>query len=205
MICLIHGDAIVLLCIGLPTIFQEQDIRDTYLMKELTEFFREKDMILGISDRFHMLHTVYSHYRQAMLTVSLAQRMGLEGAASFAQMMPLPLFMPLVEKRDVTAFIPPELLMVREYDRLHGTSFMETLQTYSLGLFHKRKAAKKLHIHVNTLNYRLEQVEELFGLGSETQKEQLRLVCSFLILSLVDRKEMRPVPTEFGDFHKISL
>ena len=140
-----------------------------------------------------------------MLTVSLAQRMGLEGAASFAQMMPLPLFMPLVEKRDVTAFIPPELLMVREYDRLHGTSFMETLQTYSLGLFHKRKAAKKLHIHVNTLNYRLEQVEELFGLGSETQKEQLRLVCSFLILSLVDRKEMRPVPTDFGDFHKISL
>ena len=58
---------------------------------------------------------------------------------------------------------------------------------------------------MNTLNYRLEQVEELFGLGSETQKEQLRLVCSFLILSLVDRKEMRPVPTEFGDFHKISL
>ncbi len=205
VICLIHGDAIVLLCIGLPTVFQEQDIRDTYLMKQLTEFFREKDMLLGISDRFHMLHTVYSHYRQAMLTVSLAQRMGLEGAASFAQMMPLPLFMPLVEKHDVTAFIPPELLMVREYDRLHGTSFMETLQTYSLGLFHKRKAAKKLHIHVNTLNYRLEQVEELFGLGSETQKEQLRLVCSFLILSLVDRKEMRPVPTEFGDFHKISL
>ena len=174
-------------------------------MKQLTEFFREKDMLLGISDRFHMLHTVYSHYRQAMLTVSLAQRMGLEGAASFAQMMPLPLFMPLVEKRDVTAFIPPELLMVREYDRLHGTGFMETLQTYSLGLFHKRKAAKELHIHVNTLNYRLEQVEELFGLGSETQKEQLRLVCSFLILSLVDRKEMRPVPTDFGDFHKISL
>ena len=182
VICLLYGNAIVLLCTGLPTVFQEQDIRDAYLMKKLTEFFTEKDMILGISDRFHMLHTVYSHYRQAVLSASMAERLGMEGAASFTQLMPLPLFMPLVEKHDIAAFIPPELMAVREYDKIHGTAFMETLKTYSLGLFHKRQAAKELHIHVNTLCYRLEQVEKLFGLGSETQKDQLRLVCSFLIL-----------------------
>ena len=205
VICLIHKDAIVLLCTGLPTVFQEQDIRDTYLIKKLTEFFQEKDMILGISDRFHMLHTVYSHYRQAMLSASMAERMGMEGAASFARLMPLPLFMPLVEKHDIAAFIPPELMAVREYDTAHGTSFMETLKTYSLGLFHKRQAAKALHIHVNTLCYRLEQVETLFGLGSESPKEQLRLVCSFLILDLVDRAEQKPDTPNFADSHKISL
>ena len=205
VICLIHGNAIVLLCTGLPTVFQEQDIRDTYLMKKLTEFFTGKDMILGISDRFHMLHTVYSHYRQAVLSASMAERLGMEGAASFTQLMPLPLFMPLVEKHDIAAFIPPELMAVREYDKIHGTAFMETLKTYSLGLFHKRQAAKELHIHVNTLCYRLEQVEELFGLGSETQKDQLRLVCSFLILGLVDQTEYLPDTSEFGDSHKISL
>ncbi len=205
VICLIHGGAIVLLCTGLPTVFQEQDIRDTYLMKKLTEFFHEKDMILGISDRFHMLHTVYSHYRQAVLTASMAVRLGMEGAASFTQLMPLPLFMPLVEKRDVAAFIPPELMAVREYDKAHGTSFMETLRTYSLGLFHKRQAAKALHIHVNTLTYRLEQVEELFSLGSETQKDQLRLVCSFLILDLVDQAEKRPDTSNSADSNAISL
>ena len=196
VICLIHGNAIVLLCTGLPTVFQEQDIRDTYLIKKLTEFFHEKDMILGISDRFHMLHTVYSHYRQAVLSASMAERLGMEGAASFTQLMPLPLFMSLVEKHDIAAFIPPELMAVREYDKIHGTSFMETLKTYSLGLFHKRQAAKKLHIHVNTLCYRLEQVETLFGLGSETQRDQLRLVCSFLILGLVDQTEYLPDTSE---------
>ena len=205
VICLIHGNAIVLLCTGLPTVFQEQDIRDTYLMKKLTEFFTEKNMILGISGRFHMLHTVYSHYRQAVLSASMAERMGMEGAASFTQLMPLPLFMPLVEKRDVAAFIPPELMAVREYDKTHGTSFMETLRTYSLGLFHKRQAAKALHIHVNTLIYRLEQVEELFSLGSETQKDQLRLVCSFLILDLVDQAEKRPDTSNSADSNAISL
>ena len=205
VICLIHGNAIVLLCTGLPTVFQEQDIRDTYLMKKLTEFFAGKDMILGISDRFHMLHTVYSHYRQAVLAASMAERMGKPGAASFTQLMPLPLFMPLAEKHDIAAFIPPELMAVREYDRIHGTGFMETLKTYSLGLFHKRQAARALHIHVNTLCYRLEQVETLFGLGSETQKDQLRLVCSFLILGLVDQTEYLPDTSELGDSHKISL
>lgn len=205
VICLLRRDAIVMLCVGLPTIFQEQDVRETYLMRKLTEFFSEKDMILGISDRFHRLHTLYSHYRQAHLSAALAARLGMDGAAAFTQLMPLPLFMPLVEKRDTAAFIPPELLAVRRYDAEHGTNFMETLKAYSLGLFHKRKTAKALHIHVNTLGYRLSQVEELFGLGSESQRDQLRLVCSFLILSLAERAEIPPDTSNPENSHKISL
>lgn len=75
-------------------------------MRRLTEFFRQKDMILGISDRFHMLSTTREHYRQALLSANMAARMGLEGAAAFSQLMPMPLFWPLVENHDVEAFIP---------------------------------------------------------------------------------------------------
>ena len=82
---------------------------------------------------------------------------------------------------------------------------METLKIYSLGLFHKRKAARALHIHVNTLGYRLSQVEELFGLRCESQRDQLRLVCSFLILSLIERVERPPDTSNPEIFHKISL
>lgn len=187
VVCFIYQDAIVLLCSGLPTIGQEPDIRESYLMRRLTEFFRQKDMILGISDRFHMLSTTREHYRQALLSANMAARMGLEGAASFSQLMPMPLFWPLVENHDVEAFIPPELMKIRAHDRIHGTNFMETLEVYSLMLFHKKEVAKALHIHVNTLSYRLAQIEELFGIGSQTMRDQLRLVCSFLILHLTDR------------------
>ena len=189
VICLIYEDAIVLLCSGLPTIAQEQDVRDSYLMRRLTEFFREKDMILGVSDRFHMLSTLRSHYRQALLTAHMAGRMGMEGAASFAQLMPMPLFWPLVENHDVDAFIPLELEAVRRYDAQHGTNYMETLRAYSLGLFHKKEVAGRLHIHVNTLSYRLSQIQDLFGIGSETMREQIRLTCSFMILGMVDQLE----------------
>lgn len=189
VICLIYEDAIVLLCAGLPTIAQEPDLRDSYLMRRLTEFFREKDMILGISDRFHMLSTLRSHYRQALLTAHMAGRMGMEGAASFAQLMPMPLFWPLVENHDVDAFIPLELEAVRRYDAQHGTGYMETLRAYSLGMFRKKEVASRLHIHVNTLSYRLAQIQDLFGIGSETMREQIRLTCSFMILGLVDQLE----------------
>ena len=99
----------------------------------------------------------------------------------------MPLFWPLVENHDVEAFIPPELMKIRAHDRIHGTNFMETLEVYSLMLFHKKEVAKALHVHVNTLSYRLAQIEELFGIGSQTMRDQLRLVCSFLILHLTDR------------------
>ena len=78
-------------------------------------------------------------------------------------------------------------MKIRAHDRIHGTNFMETLEVYSLMLFHKKEVAKALHIHVNTLSYRLAQIEELFGIGSQTMRDQLRLVCSFLILHLTDR------------------
>ena len=194
VICLIHEDAIVLLCSGLPTIGQEQDVRDSYLMRRLTEFFREKDMILGVSDRFHMLSTLRSHYRQALLTAHMAGRMGMEGAASFTQLMPMPLFWPLVENHDVDAFIPLELEAVRRYDHQHGTNYTETLRAYSLGLFRKKEVANKLHIHVNTLSYRLTQIQDLFGIGSETMREQIRLTCSFMILGMVDQLEPSQKP-----------
>lgn len=144
-------------------------------------------MILGISDRFHMLSTLRDHYRQALLTANLAARLGLEGAASFSQLMPMPLFWPLIENRDVEAFIPLELEKIRRHDAEHGTNYMETLRAYSLGLFRKKEVAKHLHIHVNTLSYRLSQIEEQFGIGSESPREQIRLACSFLILNLMDR------------------
>ena len=59
---------------------------------------------------------------------------------------------------------------------------MRTLQTYLRHMCDTRKTAEALHIHRNTLYYRLNQLEELMGHGGENGAEVLRLMLSFEVI-----------------------
>ncbi|MDW7739565.1 MAG: PucR family transcriptional regulator ligand-binding domain-containing protein [Bacillota bacterium] len=50
-----------------------------------------------------------------------------------------------------------------EYDREKGGELVQTLETYIENNFSRTKTAEKLHLHRNSLNYRLQKIEELLG------------------------------------------
>jgi sugar diacid utilization regulator len=52
---------------------------------------------------------------------------------------------------------------VIEYDHKHGTELVKTLVTYLKEGQKPAATAKRLFVHVNTLNYRLQRIEELLG------------------------------------------
>jgi purine catabolism regulator len=52
---------------------------------------------------------------------------------------------------------------VLEYDREHGTELVRTLQTYLECERSPKRAAKRLFIHNQTVNYRISRVEQLTG------------------------------------------
>lgn len=63
-----------------------------------------------------------------------------------------------------------------------AAELMRTLQTYLRHMCDTRKTAEALHIHRNTLYYRLNQLEELLGDGWENGAEVLRLMLSFEVI-----------------------
>jgi len=50
-----------------------------------------------------------------------------------------------------------------EYDEETGNELTKTLETYLLCGYAKNKTASRLHIHRNSLNYRLKKIEEIMG------------------------------------------
>jgi PucR family transcriptional regulator, purine catabolism regulatory protein len=48
-----------------------------------------------------------------------------------------------------------------KYDREKGGELIQTLETYLECNFSRTKTAEKLHLHRNSLNYRLQKIEEL--------------------------------------------
>lgn len=70
-----------------------------------------------------------------------------------------------------------------EYDRAHGTALVRTLGAYVDGGFNLSRSAEVLHVHPNTVLYRLRRVKELSGRNPQDPDDLLIL---FLALKLAE-------------------
>lgn len=60
-----------------------------------------------------------------------------------------------------SALVHPALSAIREYDRANHTEYFKTLKTYREMGLDKKRTCERLHIHRNTLQYRLDRLMEI--------------------------------------------
>jgi GAF domain-containing protein len=75
--------------------------------------------------------------------------------------------------RDVAAFLAATIGPVLDYDAKRGTALIRTLEAYFSVGGSLSRAAELLHVHVNTVNQRLERIGQL--LGADWQKPERAL------------------------------
>ena len=184
VVCLIYDNAIVTLYGGTGRHGSGTPMQETAMADRLFQFFGEHDMICGLSDSFSDPRQTRQHYRQALLTARLALRMGQARSTTFSDLMPLPIFLSVLEKDAPETFIHPTIFKMREYDKTYGTAYDETMRAFSFNMHNKDRTAAALCIHRNTLLYRLGRISELFDLPYEHSQVALNLLCSYLILEL---------------------
>ncbi|MFD6352002.1 helix-turn-helix domain-containing protein [Nocardia tengchongensis] len=72
---------------------------------------------------------------------------------------------------------------VLEYDRLHGAGLLETLETFLGSEGSWRQAADRMHVHLNTVRYRIGRIEELTGRDLGRMDDRLDLYLAVRTLS----------------------
>ena len=87
----------------------------------------------------------------------------------------------LSENSHFDSLVHPLLIALSKYDRLHDTEYFTTLETYLLNGQDKAVTARELHIHRNTLTYRLEKIKAIGEINSFSTTEGLNLNLSFLL------------------------
>ncbi len=184
VICVIYDNNIVTLYGGTNPHGSGTPMQKSTMADRLFDFFGTHDMICGLSDSFTDPRQARVHYRQALLTARLAMQLGRGKSTTFSDLMPLPIFLSVLEKDSPETFIHPAIFRMREYDRKNGTSYDETMRLFSFNMHNKDKTAAALCIHRNTLLYRLGRISELFDLPYEHDQVALNLLCSYLILEL---------------------
>ena len=75
--------------------------------------------------------------------------------------------------------IHPEVTRLAEYDAVHHTEFARTLEVWLAKERSQAKTAAALHLHRNTLTYRLQRIRELLECDLEDDDTRLHLLLSF--------------------------
>ena len=131
---------------------------------QLAQEFNEISFSLAISRPCSELGQFRLRYQEALLSLQI---MG--GAANPGKVVDCSslgsalLLLKVEDKGELLEFVEAVLGNLIKYDRQHQSNLINTLQTYSKCNSDHQLTTSELHIHPNTLSYRLGRIEEIIG------------------------------------------
>jgi len=86
------------------------------------------------------------------------------------------------DSADLMQFCHSAIFTLAEYDKDHDTNMLESLQAYLMHNKNVAKAASVLYIHRNTMNYRINKINDLLDIDLSNTEVNFHLLYSFHIL-----------------------
>ena len=149
------------------------------LIDQIAKRFDSKSLAAGVSMPVAGLEGVQSAYRQAAFA-----RGSMDGAGiRYCRDLALPFLLGTLRKEPVVRdLLHPALGALQSYDRLSGSTLLETLRVYIACGCAQSEAAQKLFVHLNTLKYRIKRIVELTGIDFKDRDTLLYIELSFRLL-----------------------
>ena len=124
---------------------------------------------VGVSMPFRTAEQILLRYQQAKFAIDQANlREGLWRCEDFAFDYMISI---LCDQEVIPMLLHPALEQLEQYDRENQSDLTLTLSTYLYFQQNQNETAQALHIHNNTLKYRLRRIREITGLTLEAPEE----------------------------------
>lgn len=150
----------------------------------LSNLMKENRLLAGVSNVFSQISQFSEYYEQSEEVLKFAKRTTHTGPVYYY--LDFALYM-MLDRIDSEAFMAqcchPALQYLFTYDAKNGTELFPTLNAYTMTGFNKSRTAQVLYIHRNTVNYRIQQIEQLCGIDLSNEKLLFTLQLSFQIFS----------------------
>lgn len=136
-----------------------------YELKRLEEFLQANHLKAGISNFYQHLEDTARFYEQAVDSVRLAFRLKDPAPICYYSDYYLYKMLENYEKEDseIRFLIHPGLMKLYLYEQAHGTELISTLTAYLKQPGQPAKIADAVHVHKNTLLYRMKKIREITG------------------------------------------
>ncbi len=160
------------------------------LQKDLERIHNTLNCEIGVSDTFQGFYDLNTYYLQAEWALTCPATITQESSAS-----PIRYYQNYALAHILTGFskqekwktlLPPKLLYLQQYDQIHHTEFLKTLYLYLRFERSVLETATELHIHRNTLSYRMEKIIALCHFDLEDPVLRMRLLLSLEAIQFLD-------------------
>ena len=176
--CILYDESLLL-------VLAEKFVNEA-LLGTIRRVFPDDDTRIGISRAFSDILELRRAFGEMKAIQSVYQKLGIEKPLTYYEDILLYHFMELASKdNDLNLFCAPVIYQVERYDQENGTALKQSLEAFVESSRNIQRAAQKLHVHKNTLYYRLKRAEELFGLDLEDENLCFTLQFSFRMQRMI--------------------
>lgn len=180
-----YGNQMVILCTELEKAKTDKGI------SRLKNFIEKHALRIGMSDFFQGIENFQSYYLQAGAAIRIGAM--IHDQKRFFNYGDYKFFH-LLEKitgnsgNNLKDFVQSGLLTLEKYDRQHQSELFYTLNTLIDYGCNYKETCEALHIHRNTLSYRIDRIKALTQLELTAPKVQFDLAYSFRILEFLKQQ-----------------
>jgi sugar diacid utilization regulator len=149
----------------------------------LAELFPDTKVVIGIGGTCRHPREITRSYEQAHRTIETLRRIGRTGSVTaFADLGIHRLLLQVPELAELRAFADDVLGSLSPGERDRRAEYLTTLACYLRENSSPQRAARFLHVHPNTVAYRIKRIEEITGLSMDRYRDRLTTQVALEIL-----------------------
>ena len=150
-------------------------------------FNREPIVVLGgVCDG---LDSYPKEWERCWRMIRIGRAFGRSGTLSAFDFGPMPMLIGAAESADVRSFVDGAIGSVIAHDREHGTPYLETLAAYLREGCRAQACADAMGLHVTTLRYRLQRIQDLFGIDPGTADKRFAIELAIRLHGVIENSE----------------
>jgi PucR family transcriptional regulator, purine catabolism regulatory protein len=143
-------------------------------LARLAELFPAARVVIGIGGTCRDPGEIARSYAQAQRTTQTLQRLGRSGTASaFSDLGILRLLLQVPDLGELRSFAADVLGKLSMHEHEHKSEYLTTLACYFRENNSPQRASRILHVHPNTVAYRVKRIEEITGLRLDNYSDRL--------------------------------
>jgi DNA-binding PucR family transcriptional regulator len=143
-------------------------------LARLAELFPGARVVIGIGGPCKEPEEIARSYDQAHRTTQTLWRLGRTGAvAAFEDLGIHRLLLQVPDLGELRSFAAEVLGKLSEHEHEHKSEYLSTLACYFRENNSPQRASRLLHVHPNTVAYRIKRIEEITGLRLDNYRDRL--------------------------------
>jgi hypothetical protein len=162
-------------------------------LQRLAELFPGAKVVIGIGGACRDADEIARSYDQAHRTTQTLWRLGRIGAASaFEDLGIHRLLLQVPDLNELRSFAREVLGKLSEHEHEHKSEYLATLACYFRENNSPQRASRLLHVHPNTVAYRIKRIEEITGLKLDNYRDRLIAQVALEILTALPEETWLP-------------